>query len=361
MVIYYIVIILSCFFVFLGSKIKNRFARLLFNVAAVLIPSLIAGYRDTSVGMDLAYYAIPCFDSMCYTHDIKLAMLYVGESGLEPLYVLYNYLITRFTNDIFWALYLQQIFVLGIVLLLCYKLKEHISVYVVYSVFMLLCYTESMSANRQYFALGLALFSFYYVVTKKIIPFLITITFAILFHYSAVMVLPVYWVYNYGSKYGIRKIHLYFVAILGLICFICFPIIIRALIDIGLMATKYERYLDDTFKVHSINIVILFCLFFLLSLFGKKTIQVNLVKLLLILVFFMYMCGVYNDVATRVAWYYLLFAALLMVKIFKQQKNRVLPINIVLILFSIQFIYLSIVTTFADAIPYTSKELKISK
>ena len=64
MLIYYAVIAISCLCVYIGFKIKLTLFRQMFNVIAILVPSLLAGYRDTTVGMDLAYYAVPCFNAI---------------------------------------------------------------------------------------------------------------------------------------------------------------------------------------------------------------------------------------------------------------------------------------------------------
>lgn len=357
--IYYGVISISCLFAYIGYKLKNKILCFLFSLIAILIPSLIAGYRDTTVGMDLAYYAVPCFDAMCETANWKLFVLYMTGSDLEPLYVLYNYLVTRFTMDIFWALFIQQIIVLGLILITCYRLKDFISVPALYSIFILLCYVQSMSANRQIFAIAVVFFSFYYVIKKNVLKYILIILLATLFHYSAVIALPIYWVYNYCLMVQIKNKHLILVFIIGFVSFVCFPFILQALIDWGLLASKYLRYADDTNKAHTINLIILGILYLTIKFQAIRKKNNNIIFLFLIIVLFMYLCGVYNDVATRVAWYYLLFASLLILKFAKQMRSATFLQSWVVLLFAFQFVYLSITTNFADAIPYTSKELRI--
>lgn len=358
MYIYYIVLFLSGIAVYCATIIQNKFLKLILNLTAILIPSLIAGFRDTTVGMDLAYYAVPCFEIMCNVENWDSLLGYILILELEPLYVLYNYLITRFTEDIFWALFIQQILVIGLVLYTCFRLKRVLSVPALYSIFILLCYVHSMTTNRQIFAIAMVFFSFYYILTKKTVKYSVAIFIAILFHYSAVIALPIYWIYNYSLNLKIKDIHLFFIFILGIICFIYFPAIIQMLINWGLLAEKYIRYADKSYNAHTINIVIIVAIYMTIKLMSKRN-KNNIIYLFLIIVFFMYLCGVYNDVATRVAWYYLLFAALLIMRLARKLPMKsAMQISIV-ILFAIQFVYLSITTTFADAIPYTSSELNI--
>ena len=360
MLIYYAVIAISCLCVYIGFKIKLTLFRQMFNVIAILVPSLLAGYRDTTVGMDLAYYAVPCFNAMCDTYSLKLLILYWGTGlDLEPLYIIYNFVITRYTDDIFWALFVQQLIVLGLVLFTCYKLKKYVSVPCLYSIFMLLCYLQSMSANRQIFAIAIVFYSFYYVIVGKKYIYICIILLATFFHYSAIIAMPIFWIYNYFKKNEIKKHHLIVTLLLGTICFLCFPVIIHSLIGLGLLAAKYIRYVDDSNKAHTINLVILVALSLVVSLSSNRKAQNNMLYFMFIIIFFMYLCGVYNDVATRVAWYYLLFAAILALKLSSQIPNKNILKNIVVALFTIQFVYLSIFTSFADAIPYTSTVLKI--
>lgn len=52
--------------------------------------------------------------------------------------------------------------------------------------------------------------------------------------------------------------------------FLCFPVIIHSLIGLGLLATKYIRYVDDSNKAHTINLVILGALSLAVSLSSNR-------------------------------------------------------------------------------------------
>ena len=360
--LYFSVIIVSYLFVVLSFRTNNKIFSLLLSCVAVLIPSLIAGYRDETVGMDLMYYAVPCFNSMQNIKNISQLFAYIGFSDLEPLYIIYNFIITRFTNDFFWPLFIQQVIVISLVLFTCYRFRYALNAPALYLLFMLLCYCQSMSLNRQIFAIGILFFSFYYVVNRKLVKFLICIVFATLFHSSGIIGLPIYFIYSYVCKLKKKESNkfLLITCVLGLLFFFMFPMVITNLIHLGILNAKYIRYTDSSFDTHKIDMLIVMFLW-CITLFGRRQIvYINVIRTFIVIVFFMYLCGVYNDVATRAGIYYLLFT-FMSVGIFIKGSTKTLKTMSVFVisLYLIQFFYLAKTTDLSEALPYTSNELGI--
>ena len=358
--LYFSVIVVSYLFVVLSFRRNNKIFSLLLSCVAILIPSLLAGYRDDTVGMDLMYYAVPCFNSMQNIQSVSQLLVYISFSDLELLYIIYNFIITRFTDDFFWPLFVQQVMVLSLVLFTCYRFRNTLNAPSLYLLFMLLCYCQSMSLNRQIFAIGILFFSFYYVVNRKLVKFLICIAIAALFHSSGIIGLPIYFIYSYVCK--LKKTEgnkfLLISCVLGVLFFYTFPMVITNLINWGLLNPKYMRYTDSSFDTHKIDMLIV-ALLWGVTLFNHKYVKyINVIRTFIVIVFFMYLCGVYNDVATRAGMYYLLFAFMLVGMFVKgsTSTSKIMSMFVVS-LFIIQFFYLAITTDIAEALPYTSKEL----
>lgn len=360
--LYFSVIVVSYLFVVLSFRTNNKIFSLLLSCIAVLIPSLLAGYRDDTVGMDLMYYAVPCFNSVQGIQNISQLSAYISFSGLEPLYVLYNFIITRFTDDIFWAFFIQQVIVLSMVLFTCYRLRKNLNAPALYLLFMLLCYCLSMSHNRQIFAYGILFYSYYYVLNHKFIKFMICIVVATLFHSSGIIVLPIYFLYVYiiELKGNIKISTLLIVCFAGIAFFYAFPFIITALSNWGFFPSKYLRYADSTNSAHKIDLLLLFLLWFITFIGNRSPQIINIIRIFLILTFFFYLCGVYNDVAARIARYYLLFTMLIITAFAKQSpKTKNFISAYVIFLFLVLYFYQTITTDMAGALPYTSQKLGI--
>ena len=323
--LYFSVIVVSYLFVLWAFRVNNKVFSLFLSSIAVLIPSLLAGYRDETVGMDLMYYAIPCFNSVQSIQNISQLFMYIGVSGLEPLYVMFNFIITRFTDDIFWAFFIQQILVLSLVLFTCHRLRNTLNASILYLLFMLLCYCQSMSLNRQIFAIGVLFFSFYYIINKDLLKFLICIIIATLFHSSGIIGIPIYfiYIYVYKLKNKNRNIFLLFISILGIIFFNVFPMIISEFIKLGLLDAKYIRYVDNSYGVHKIDTLVILSLW-ITTLFyeGNLYKYISIIRTFILVVFFFYLCGIYNDVATRAGLYYLLFTIMIVEMLIKNIPKK---------------------------------------
>lgn len=360
--LYFSVIVVSYLFVVLSFRTNNKIFSLILSCVAVLIPSLIAGYRDETVGMDLMYYAVPCFNSMQNIQNVSQLLVYIGFSDLEPLYLIYNFIITRFTDDFFWPLFIQQVMVLSLVLFTCYRFRYALNAPALYLLFMLLCYCQSMSLNRQIFAISILFFSFYYVVNRKLVKFLICIAFATLFHSSGIIGAPIYFIYGLLCRLKEKNTNkfLLMVGVLGFFFFIFFPLIITTLINWDLLDARFVRYIDNSYGTHKIDILIVSLLWCVTFMGCRNLNYIRTIRAFIIIVLFFYLCGVYNDVATRAGLYYLLFTIIINGMLIKSslKKGKVM-LHLVVSLFIIQFLYLSLTTDFAEALPYTSKELGI--
>lgn len=87
MLIYLIVIFVSFIFAYIGNKTSTKIIRYVFFSLAILLPSLLAGYRDETVGHDILAYAVPCFNDLTNIINIKELFIYIETSGLEPLII----------------------------------------------------------------------------------------------------------------------------------------------------------------------------------------------------------------------------------------------------------------------------------
>lgn len=363
MIIYLLSFAISYLFFSIAYCSKNKFFHVLFYSLAILEPSLVAGFRDTSVGIDLEVYAVPAFDSLVDVKSFNDFVLSLALYQLEPFWAAFNFLVTRFSSNFFWSLFLQQIMVLTLVTITCYKLRERLYPPHLYLVYLLFFFCFSMSANRQIFAIAIIFYSIPYVYERKLFKFLICVLIATLFHSSGVLSLFLYPLYNYynngGKRVSVFKIGA--IVIFGGLLVLFFPIIIKTLLSYGLMTERFEKYADAEFNTHKADLAFFAVLYFFSFLKIKNIVLANGVKILTLLIIFMTLCGQYNDVAQRVAMYYDILLFITILQIAKTKRNNFITYILLSMIFVCFVVYATIANDgIAHAIPYTSKALGIS-
>lgn len=354
---------ISYMFFSLAYNSKSRPLHVLFTSLAVLVPSLVAGFRDTTVGIDLEVYAVPAFDSLANVKSLNEFVVSLALFQLEPLWAAFNFLVTRFSSNFFWSLFLQQIMVLSLVTTTCYRLRDRLYSPHLYLVYLLFFFCFSMSANRQIFAIAIIFYSIPYIFERKLFKFLICVLIATLFHSSGVLSLFLYPLYKFYSNDG-KRISVFkigAVVIVGGLLVLFFPIIIKALLSYGLMTERFEKYADAEFNTHKADLAFFAVLYFFSFIKIKNRILTNGVKILSLLVIFMTLCGQYNDVAQRVAMYYDILLFITILQIAKTKRNNIIAYVLLSMIFVCFVVYATIANDgIAHAIPYTSKTLGIS-
>lgn len=195
---------------------------------------IVSSYRY-GIGTDYFMYEdISIFSSSATS--IKSIM---DRFELEPGWAALNWITAKIFNDP------KVIFAISsfIFLFCAYKMiayyVDRISVGMSIFILLILCYLPSFNAVRQYVAIGILMLSFKYIENKRLIKFFILVFIATIFHYTALVFIPIYFIlYKKISKTKIAVIiGGAFTIILG------YNFIISTIISISPAFEKYERYL----------------------------------------------------------------------------------------------------------------------
>ena len=189
----YIVLYLSSFaLVWLAVQKKSiKWLYVLLISIALLLPSLLAGFRDYGIGTDMMVYGDLYFD---YAHRMTMTRFF-AITGCEWGYGLLVFAVAHFTKDIFWMYFIIQAIIMVLVWL---SIDEYLDdFYKPYAmmVYYLLFYSFSLNLMRQTIAMAILLFSFRYIRQNKIIPFAICMAAALMFHKTSligVVLFPIY-------------------------------------------------------------------------------------------------------------------------------------------------------------------------
>ena len=160
---------------------------IIFISLIVLVPTLLVGFRSESTGVDTARY-------------------------IQLFYYPREFLVWRASSSsefLFWGIYLLCkdfgnlrlcFFILAFIPLFftfagLYKLSRICNPFVSSLLFLLFFYNEFFNATRQCPAIALVFYSYTFCLSRKFIPFLLCILAATLFHSTAILALPIYFLY----------------------------------------------------------------------------------------------------------------------------------------------------------------------
>jgi hypothetical protein len=183
----YFFIFFTCFiFAILDLSVKNNAFKngLLLVWGCIII--VFSGFR-WETGTDWENY-LAAFNN--------IPNLRLGESGYELFYEILIRISSQFSNE-----YTLVLFLTAIVIYSCtYFTLKKFSPYPIFSLLLLLSYSINSIGfgYRQDLAIALTFFSFLFIVKRQFFFFLTFIVVATLFHQSAIIFLPAYWIAKFA-------------------------------------------------------------------------------------------------------------------------------------------------------------------
>lgn len=261
-------------------KLKNctKSVKLIFVIIGLLLPTLLAAARDIDVGTDVRVYGYNVFSvatkSAHFSDMDYLGKWYQIEFGYRGI----NFVISRFTDNIFWVLGTIELFILVLVYQALKYYREKICAEFSISwgmlIFYFLFYNETLNLLRQSMAIAVVLFAFRYIHQRKMIRYCIWVIVAIQFHITAVIALVLYPLY-YWIVLKEKKRLLYGISIGCMAGGVILPYLIKIVIQTGILGEKFNRYLsigESTLSITQLIIRIPFILS-LMYLEKKKRIE----------------------------------------------------------------------------------------
>lgn len=280
---YFLVVILVSWFA--SKSQRNQYlnndnyvvkTRKFYIIVSFLIAWLVAGLRY-DVGSDYFNY-VRMYNEI---GDIGLFWA-LSTFRAEPLYVILNWIVYLFTGQPEFIFIVTSFLVLILVYVNVLQKKESLNVGLAIFIFMALYYFPNFTFIRLSIAVAIVFYSFKYLVNKNLKRFIFCILIAIGFHYTAIIMLPIYFLVNKKDKYIWQK---HILLVLSTIIILVFFQWIAGLV---LSGTKYEVYVVEMGNLQGgINQIILHIpLMLLVWLFRKRLIKKELENRVYIQIFF---------------------------------------------------------------------------
>lgn len=330
--LYFTVIIVASIFAHMGqyntsksSKIKKKWIVLSFSLTW-----LVAGLRY-NVGSDYFNY-IRIYD--------EIGRLGIGWAltslRTEPLYAILNWLIYTFIGKPEYVFIITSFLVLFLIYSAIIKHKKTLNIG--FSLFIFLCvyYFPMFTFIRLAIAVGIVLHSYKHLTDRNFFKFLILIFVAAGFHYTAIIVLPMYFVTSANKKHFRLKFIFFLLWMIGLTSL--FQFVAEGIFE----GVKYERYIVDlgNFKSGFNQILLRAPIIAFVGFFRKRLVSVNPESKINLQIYFFgvsllpltFWLGIFD----RMLIYFFISQILIVPQIFKVIKKNEVP----LFLYGITLYYL---------------------
>ena len=244
MIPYLLIFSLSIYFTFLANKTPRSSGLFyIYSICAILLPSLLAGFRDLSIGTDTVNYLYYFENSISYSN---FESFLTSNPNVEPGFLLLNYLVSRFSQEYVFFLFTVHLIIVLLIYISAFKIRNYITPSWVMFIFLFMMYNESLNAMRQYIAISLSLYAFaIYMNNKKTWLYILFIIIATMFHRTAficlAMILIFYWTNKFTVRHNFKQLLFYTTIFLLLIIFgqsFYLPLITDS------FGGKYEGYLS---------------------------------------------------------------------------------------------------------------------
>jgi len=258
----------------------------------------------------------------------------------EPGYALFNILIKYIFNDHQYVFIISSFIVLFFVFITIIDNKESINFGYALFAYIVSYYFWMWTAVRISIAIVIVFYAYRYIIEKNIFKYSVFVLIAFLFHYTAIIIWPLYFLISSSNK---TKKHIYntLFYILLISIFISFNIIFELLFS----DTKYEVYQVMIGNLRSgLNQFILkLPLFFLFTAYRKTLISINQNNVVYLRIFFigffMLIFTFWLGIIDRLTNYYFIVEILILGSMFKITSKTERTFIIVLLLLYYILIY----------------------
>lgn len=376
---YILIFVLSCLNFRLAYLLrKYKTIKILFVLIGLLLPCVLAGARDNTIGTDVLVYG-DAYLNYAQRYNSLPSYMNFDYLGGEPLFKMLSYVSAHYFGQFGYYFTLEFACVLPIYATFVRRGWERYS-WLGMLIYYLCFYSFSLNLLRQSIAMSIIFWSYNYIVERKPIKFCVSVVIAAGFHLTAaimVLLYPIHRMVTYvqdkdSKNFFSRIIGPYRKLIYALIILMCVVLLFlysSLLPAIIALTGRFEgqlKYLSDGVSVYWPYWLTMFLPIFLL--FRKYNVrrstdeEYSFLYLMFALSIILFQLIGINSESYRISLYFMQFLILLMVKIgcTECRTSRVI-LERWCILFSLgtYYIYFFIIALFNHVYPYTSSMLGI--
>ncbi len=257
MIIYLLCFSISVLFAHFAKNAKQRLVFVFCSLVSVLLPSLLAGLRDMSIGIDtINYYEMPRYwlgavGSRSLLDYLRM-FLSSGNGTQEILFAVLLGVIQKTTGDFHVFLFVCHLIIVTGIYIGAFRMKKHAAPEITILLFFLLYYNHSLNITRQYIVMAL-IFAVLPDIKDHKLRYCIVVIITFFIHNTSVLsfipLLIYFYLYSRETTprgFLARKVFIVFFIIVFVGTFI--PIV-RRLIQLGVLSSRYYFFvkIDETY------------------------------------------------------------------------------------------------------------------
>ena len=211
--IYVLIFIVSLLFFKIALKFRNKHKLLfiIFSGLGLIVPSILAGIRDISMGTDVKVYILPLFLGAGSFDSFFKFVLYKQSSISDLLYLLLTYICRIISTDyflLFFMITFLSMITIYIALLIDNNVekqtekKSDSNILLGMLIYFLFMYNSTFNMARQSIAIAFIILGFSFLRNNRKKSCYISILIASMFHNTSLITIPFIFMYNYIQKKG---------------------------------------------------------------------------------------------------------------------------------------------------------------
>lgn len=261
MLVYLLIFLISGSLAALGGHFwrseRGRFLGSALLAFAVLLPSVVAGCRDFTIGTDTNSYVRRLFVAALSARDIS--QFFSDQIGqYEPGYLLLTFASAHVSDDMHLLLFVVEAIILSTMMVAIVKASNGNGLGAAFCAYLILHYNESLNIVRQSLAVAFVMLAVSYLLKRQYARYALSILVATSFHSSGIIGL-VFLIIQLlvGRSDTLQQRHDLLNTKVSSLCInaalliapiafsIAFQPIMDLLISWGIVSDKYEIYLTD--------------------------------------------------------------------------------------------------------------------
>ena len=164
MTAYIVTFLVTLFFSYIDERnlLKekpNRLKHIIMVAFIIMLPAVLAGLRDYSIGTDVQIYAKSVFENAVRSSSVNSVLERYSE--LEPGFLMLAFIVSRITSSVHFFLFSIAFIIQLFVYLALYRTRNYCSIFMGESVYLFLIYNASLNMMRQTIAMAILLFALY--------------------------------------------------------------------------------------------------------------------------------------------------------------------------------------------------------
>ena len=219
--------VFSCSCAYIASKSKSNIMKFIFSILSILVPSILAGIRADTVGVDIRGYGIAHYNSARIARSFYDFITVHGNLRFESGWFTLTYISTKIFNSLNWNLFFYNLLNCTCFYIGAWKHRKFAPLPLIMLIFFLMQYNSTYNLMRQSAACSIIFMGFDTLEKKQYLKFCLYIIAATSFHTSAIFVV----IYMLGFHIAItsntgrlKNVINLFLYSLVLLCFLARPI-----------------------------------------------------------------------------------------------------------------------------------------